>query len=61
MGNSEVFFNTSNKFKFDENWTVLQLGIKLNEGNSIEAGLLFVGWINNAQNYWLNQYYLQTT
>ena len=61
MGYSEAFFNTSKSFKFDENWTALQLGIKLNERNSIEAGLLFVGWINNAQNDWLNQYYLQTT
>jgi hypothetical protein len=60
-GYSEVFFNTSHSFKFDENWTALQLGFKLNERNSIEAGLLFVGWINNTQNDWLNQYYLQTT
>lgn len=61
MGYSEAFFNTSNSFKFDENWTALQLGIRLNDKNSIEVGLLFVGWINNAQNDWLNQYYLQTT
>ena len=61
MGYSEFFFNTSNQFKFDENWTALQLGIPLNEWNSIEVGLLFVGWVKNAQNDWLNQYYLQTT
>ncbi len=61
MGYTEVFFNTSNSFKFDENWTAAQLGIKLNERNSIEAGLLFVGWIYNDQNNWLNQFYLQTT
>lgn len=61
MGYSEVFFNTSKSFKFNENWTAMQLGIKLDERNSIETGLLFVSWINNTQNDWLNQYYLQTT
>ncbi len=61
IGYSEFFFNTSNRFKFDENWSALQLGIPLNPWNSIEVGLLFVGWIKNAQNDWLNQYYFQTT
>ncbi len=58
---SEPFFNTSQSFKFDENWSALQFGFKLNKTNSIEAGLLYVGWINNAQNDWLNQYYAQFT
>ncbi|MDZ7878791.1 MAG: DUF2490 domain-containing protein [Saprospiraceae bacterium] len=61
MAYSEAFFNSSKSFKFDENWSALQLGFRLNDKNSIEAGLLFVGWINNAANDWLNQYYLQTT
>lgn len=60
---SEAFFNTTQgkSFKFDENWSALQLGFKVNDKNSIEAGLLFVGWINNSKNDWLNQFYLQTT
>jgi len=29
--------------------------------NAIEFGYLFVGWINDNQNNWFNQHYLQTT
>lgn len=61
MAYSEAFFNTSKSFKFEENWSAAQLGFRLNERNSIEAGLLFVGWINNAAGDWLDQFYLQTT
>ena len=61
MAYSEAFLNTSKSFKFDENWSALQIGFRLDNKNSIEAGLLYVGWINNVANDWLNQYYLQTT
>ncbi|MFN3916294.1 MAG: DUF2490 domain-containing protein [Flavobacteriales bacterium] len=60
---SEFFFNTKSNdfFKFNENWSALQLGYKINEKNSIECGLLYVGWIYNQHNDWFNQFYLQTT
>jgi long-subunit fatty acid transport protein len=58
---SEAFFNTSQSFKFDENWSALQLGYKFNDIHSFEAGLLYVGWINSAPSNWLNQFYLQAT
>jgi len=58
---SEVFFGTSEAFKFNENWSALQLGYRLNERNSLEFGYLYVGWIYNAQNQWLHQHYMQTT
>ena len=61
MGYSEFFFNTSNAFKYEENWSALQLGIHLNDVHSIEAGLLNVNWIYNSSNDWLHQYYLQAT
>ena len=63
FGYSEFFFNTSKNtdFKFSENWTALQLGYKLNTIHSLEFGLLYIGWIYNNDNNWLNQYYLQTT
>ena len=61
MAYSEAFFNTSNSFQFNENWSAMQLGVHLNRKNSLEMGLLYVGWINNAANDWLHQYYLQTT
>lgn len=60
-GYSEFFFNTSNAFTYEENWSALQLGIHLNQVHSIEAGLLNVNWIYNNSNDWLHQYYLQAT
>lgn len=60
---SEVFLNTTSgaKYVFDENWSAAQMGFKMNGWSSFEIGLLYVGWINNAQKDWLNQFYLQAT
>lgn len=58
---SEFFFRTSGAFKFNENWSALQLGYNLNERSSLEFGYLYVGWIYNQPNQWLQQHYLQTT
>ncbi len=60
---SEAFFNTTPNatFIFNENWSAAQLGFKINNWSSFETGLLYVGWINNAQKDWLNQFYLQLT
>jgi len=59
----EFFFNTTKgaKFKYNENWSALQIGYNINKNNAIEFGYLFVGWINDSQNNWFNQHYLQTT
>lgn len=60
---SEFFFNTTPGaiHIFNENWSAVQLGFKLNQVHSLEAGPLYVGWINNTQGDWLNQFYLQLT
>lgn len=60
---NEFFFNTTKGagFEFNENWSALQMGYVFNKRHGIEAGLLYVGWINNFQKDWLNQYYLQVT
>lgn len=60
---SELFFNTTEKakFQFNENWTALQIGYNINEKNTIEFGYLFVGWLNDGQKNWFNQHYLQIT
>lgn len=60
---SEFFFNTTPnaQYIFNENWSAAQLGFKLKNWSSFETGLLYVGWINNAQKDWLNQFYLQIT
>lgn len=61
FGYSEVFFGTSGKFQFNENWSALQLGRKFNSIHAIEFGFLYVGWIYNDANNWFNQHYLQFT
>lgn len=63
MTYSEFFFNTTRgaSFQFNENWSALQIGYHLNRNNTLEFGYLFVGWINDNQNNWFNQHYLQTT
>jgi hypothetical protein len=63
FGYSELFFNTTRNanFKFNENWSALQLGYKFNASHALEFGLLYIGWIYDNENHWLNQYYLQTT
>lgn len=60
---SEAFFNSTPnaQYIFNENWSAAQLGFKLNNWSSFETGLLYVGWINNSQKDWLNQFYLQIT
>jgi hypothetical protein len=59
MGYVEPFFNTSNAFTYEENWSAAQLGYKLNDRHGIEAGLLLVNW--KMPYGWLNQWYLQAT
>ncbi len=61
FGYSEWFFNTSRRFKFDENWSALQIGRQWNNQNALELGFLYVGWIYNPSGNWFNQFYLQTT
>jgi hypothetical protein len=58
----ELFFNTQNGAKpvYEENWAYAALGIKLNEKNKIEPGILYIRW-SVGQPYWFNQYYLQVT
>lgn len=60
---TEMFFNTASgaKYILNENWSAAQIGIKLNSWSSFETGLLYVGWINNADKDLLHQYYLQLT
>jgi hypothetical protein len=60
---SEQFFNTvkHKQRRYNENWSALQLGFKLNNNNYIEAGYLFVSWRYNENGNWFNQHYLQTT
>jgi hypothetical protein len=60
---SEAFFNTTSgaQYIFNENWSAAQLGFRLNSWSNLEAGLLYVGWINNSKGDWLHQYYLQVT
>jgi len=56
----EAFFNTVNNASpvYNENWANASLGIKLNEKNKMEAGILYITW-NTGGNNWFNQYYLQ--
>lgn len=62
FGYSEVFFNTSNDFLYEENWSALQLGYNINDNNALEAGFLYVGWITNTEtNAWLNHSFAQIT
>lgn len=63
MSYTEFFFNTmaGAHFQFNENWSALQLGYKINERSSFEFGYLYVGWIYNNQNDWFNQHYFQAT
>ncbi|QQR85374.1 MAG: DUF2490 domain-containing protein [Flavobacteriales bacterium] len=59
MGYVEPFFNTSQDFTYEENWSAAQLGYKLNDRHGIEAGLLLVNW--KMSNGWFNQWYMQLT
>ena len=63
MTYSEFFFNTTKgaDFQFNENWSALQIGYNISKKHAIEIGYLFVGWMNDSQNNWFNQHYLQTT
>jgi hypothetical protein len=58
----EAFFNTVSNAGtvYEENWAYAALGIKLNEKNKIETGLLYITW-NIGKTNWFNQYYLQLT
>lgn len=63
MAYTEAFMNTTPgaKYLYDENWSAAQIGFRLSERSNLETGLLYVGWIQNSQKEWLNQYYLQVT
>lgn len=56
----EIFFNTFRGAGpvYAENWTYAAAGLKLNERNKLEAGLLYITWNLTGAN-WFNQYYLQ--
>lgn len=58
----EVFLNTVNGANpvYEENWAYAALGVKLNEKNKIETGILYLTW-NTGKTNWFNQYYLQLT
>lgn len=58
----ELFFSTVNGADpvYEENWAYAALGIKLNERNKIEPGLLYITWSIGKPN-WFNQYYFQLT
>ncbi len=58
----EAFFNTFQNAGavYGENWAYAALGIKLNERNKIEPGILYITW-NIGNNNWFNQYYFQLT
>lgn len=59
MGYVEPFFNTSQDFTYEENWSAAQFGYKFNDTHGIEAGLLLVNW--KMPYGWLNQWYFQAT
>ena len=58
----ELFFNTVNGADpvYEENWAYAAFGIKLNERNKIEPGILYITWSIGKPN-WFNQYYFQLT
>lgn len=58
----EAFFNTFENAAavYGENWAYTALGIKLNDKNKIESGILYVTWKTGRQS-WFNQYYFQFT
>lgn len=58
----ELFFNTKDGADpvYEENWAYAALGIKINEKNKIEPGLLYITW-SIGKPYWFNQYYFQLT
>lgn len=58
----ELFFNTSKGANplFEENWAYMAIGKKLNEHHKLEAGVLYITWLNGV-NSWYNQFYLQLT
>lgn len=58
----EVFFNTISGANpvYEENWAYAAIGIKINEKNKIETGLLYITW-NIGKTNWFNQYYFQIT
>ncbi len=58
----ELFFSTVSRAApvYEENWAYAALGIKLNEKNKIEPGILYITW-NIGKTNWFNQYYFQLT
>jgi hypothetical protein len=58
---NELFFNTIKKtpFIYAENWAFAGFGYKLDRTNTIEAGPLYIFWVNNAKYQLTNFYYLQ--
>ncbi len=58
----EAFFNTFKNASavYGENWAYTAIGLKLNDKNKIETGLLYITWNTGGSN-WFHQYYLQLT
>lgn len=58
---NEFFFNLDKSATaiYGENWAYAGVGLKLNKSNSIEAGPLYIFWVNSKQNDLTQFYYLQ--
>ncbi len=58
----EFFFDLTKNASpvYNENWANASYGIKLNERNFIELGVLYVTWNTGGTN-WFNQWYFQPT
>ncbi len=60
---NEFFFNLDKEATaiYGENWASAAIGYNLNKSNTIEAGPLYIFWVNNKQNDLQQFYYLQLT
>ncbi len=60
---NEFFFNLDKSATaiYGENWAYAGIGYNINKSNAIEAGPLYIFWVNNKQNDLTNFYYLQLT
>ncbi len=58
---NELFFNTFKNANvvYAENWATAALGLKTGKNSSIEAGPLYIFWVNNPQYDLTNFVYLQ--
>lgn len=60
---NEFFFTTShprNAF-YSENWAHAGIGMKMGKAGSVEAGPIFISWVNDQQGDRMNLWYMQLT